>query len=211
MGILDEYADLINASFSRWIEVEDDQSRWTIEDFPYSTGVDEAVTYPHCWRCVTVNHCWFKNEANKKPSRFDYSNTSFSQTPLSKRGLYHPHCHCKESTINVPKVNNIKLILDNAKKNYFFDSKLGWFHSWGYKNSDKNNFIEMIKNKIAEAFRYGNYTKEKLTRTGYQINISITIPGKNEKINKEYEIVSAFIIFPKGTLRCVTLVGGREN
>ena len=51
----------------------------------------------------------------------------------------------------------------------------------------------MIKNKIAEAFRYGNYTKEKLTRTGYQINISITIPGKNEKINKEYEIVSAFI------------------
>ena len=44
MGILDEYADLINASFSRWIEVENNQSRWTIEDFSYSTGVEEAVT-----------------------------------------------------------------------------------------------------------------------------------------------------------------------
>lgn len=44
-----------------------------------------------------------KRREQKKPNRFDYSNTLFSQTPLSKRGLYHPHCHCKELAINNPK------------------------------------------------------------------------------------------------------------
>lgn len=44
-----------------------------------------------------------------------------------------------------------------------------------------------------------------------KIKLKKQTPGKNEKINKEYKIISAFIIFPKGTLRCVTLVGGREN
>ena len=66
MGILDSYKDLINTSFSKWIKVEDKQSKWTIEDFPYNTGVDEDITKPHCWKCVTVNKCWFKNEENKK-------------------------------------------------------------------------------------------------------------------------------------------------
>ena len=47
MSILDSYKDLINASFSKWIKVEDNQSKWTIEDFPYSTGVDENITYSH--------------------------------------------------------------------------------------------------------------------------------------------------------------------
>ena len=60
MGILDSYKDLINASFSKQIKVEDNQSKWTIEDFPYNTGVDEDITKPHCWKCVTVNKCWFK-------------------------------------------------------------------------------------------------------------------------------------------------------
>lgn len=92
MRILDEYTDLINASFSQWIKVEDNQSKWTIEDFPHSTVVDENITYPHCWKCVTVNHCWFKNEENKKtePIRlfkhFIFSNT-IEQTRIISSAL----------------------------------------------------------------------------------------------------------------------------
>lgn len=208
MGILDSYKDLINASFSKWIKVEDNQSKWTIEDFPYSTGVDENITYPHCWKCVTVNKCWFKNEENKKPKRFDYTLFTYSQIMKMIRGLYHPKCHCKEFAINVPKEKDINLIVDMGKIFFFFKDKSGLFHSWGYTNSDKNDFVKMFKELIIDAYRQGNYHEEKHTKAGYQINLTIKVPGKNEKLNKEYEVKSAFIIFPEGKLRCITLVGG---
>ena len=208
MSILDSYKDLINASFSKWIKVEDNQSKWTIEDFPYSTGVDENITYPHCWKCVTVNKCWFKNEENKKPKRFDYTLFTYSQIMKMIRGLYHPKCHCKEFAINVPKEKDINLIVDMGKIFFFFKDKSGLFHSWGYTNSDKNDFVKMFKELIIDAYRQGNYHEEKHTKAGYQINLTIKVPGKNEKLNKEYEVKSAFIIFPEGKLRCITLVGG---
>ena len=63
MGILDSYKDLINASFSKWIKVEDKFSPFTIEMFPYDLGIEENSN--HCWKCVTVNKCWFRNEKNK--------------------------------------------------------------------------------------------------------------------------------------------------
>lgn len=34
------------------------------------------------------------------------------------------------------------------------------------------------------------------------------IPGKNEKINKNYIIKTCYIVFPYGKLRLITLVGG---
>lgn len=208
MGILDSYKDLINASFSKWIKVDDKQSKWTIEDFPYNIGVDEDVTKPHCWKCVTVNKCWFKNEENKKPKKFDYAIFSSSEVLKIIRGLYHPKCHCKEFAINVPKEKDITLRIKDGKIKNFFNVKSEWFHSWGYKNFDKNDFIDMFKKLIIEAYRQGNYYEEKHTKAGFQINLTITIQGKNEKINNEYKLKSAFIIFPKGELRCITLIGG---
>ena len=88
MGFLDSYQNQINAHFSDWIKINDDKTGcgWTIEDFPYNIGVDENLTEPHCWRCVSVNQCWFKNEAKKKPEHFDYSQYSYTQMPKSKRG-----------------------------------------------------------------------------------------------------------------------------
>lgn len=208
MGILDEYKNLITASFSKWIKVEDKKSSWTIEDFSYIGGVDEDLTNPHYWECVTVNKCWFKNEENKKPQKFNYKLFSYSELMKIFRGLYHPHCHCEESAINVPKSEEIKILIDKGKINYFFKDKSGLFYSMGYKDRDKNEFIEILKKLIVDAYRKGNYYKEKHTKAGYQINLNITIQGKNEKLNNEYRIKSAFIIFPKGKLRCVTLIGG---
>ena len=68
MGILDSYKDLINASFSKWIKVEDKASPFTIEMFPYDLGIEENSH--HCWKCVTVNKCWFRNEKNKNPRKW---------------------------------------------------------------------------------------------------------------------------------------------
>lgn len=208
MGILDSYKDLINASFSKWIKVEDKQSQWSIENFAYDIGVDEDVTYHHCWECVTVNKCWFKNEETKKPKKSNYAPFSYNQISKMTRGLYHPKCHCKEFAINVPKEKDINIIIDIGKEYYFFKDKLGLFHSWGYTDKEKNAFIKMFKELVIDAYRQGNYHKEKHTRAGFQINLTIKIPGKNEKSNKEYDVKSAFIIFPEGKLRCITLIGG---
>ncbi len=208
MGILDAYKDLINASFSKWIRVEDKKSKWTIEDFPYDTGVDKDITYPHCWKCVTINNCWFKNEEKKKPKKIDFSLFPYSQIMKMIRGLYHPRCHCKEFAINVPKEKDIKLRIKDGKIKNFFKAKTGWYYSWGYQDRDKNDFINMVKELIINAYRQGNYYEEKHTKAGYQINLNIKVPGKNQKLNKEYELKSAFIIFPEGELRCITLIGG---
>lgn len=78
MGLLDAYKSQINAYFSEWIKINDNKSIWTIEDFPYKTGVDEELTYPHCWKCVTINNCIFKNEDEKKPVEFDYNKYSYT-------------------------------------------------------------------------------------------------------------------------------------
>lgn len=79
MKNFEKWEEDIRANFSDWIKVNDKKSKWTLNDFPYKTGVIEEVTKPHCWRCVSVNNCWFKNEENKKPERFDYSNVSYRE------------------------------------------------------------------------------------------------------------------------------------
>ena len=62
---------------SDWIKINDGSNPWTIEDFPYRIegaqflseeekqkmlGVPEDGVDDHCWKCITVNQCWFKNE-----------------------------------------------------------------------------------------------------------------------------------------------------
>lgn len=210
MGVLDAYLDEINAYFSEWIKVNDKNSGWTIEDFPYKTGVDEDLTKPHCWKCVTVNNCWFKNEIEKKPEHFDYSNYTYSEIAKSRRGLYHPNCHCKEKAINVPREKDIEIMMTAGKVNDFFDEKLKWFYSWGYLKSDKNDFIKAITEKTIKSYRQGRYEQEKHTKYGFQINITVEIDGVREKSGKTYSINTCYIVFPSGKIRCVTLVGGKN-
>ncbi len=208
MGVLDGYQDLIRASFSEWIRVVDKISPWTIEDFPYSLGVDEDVTDPHCWKCVTVNHCYFKNETHKKPERMDYSLFKNSSFMNFISGLYHPHCHCKELAINSPKPEEIKFIFIEGKIQYFFLSKLYWYYSWGYRDEDKDEFIAMIKRLVKISFANGNYEIENHTKYGLKINVFITIHGKNEHSGHLYNTWS-YTIFPNGKLKLNTIIGGK--
>ena len=57
MSLLNNIRETLLADFSDWIKINDGKSGFTIEDFPYATGVDEDVTKPHCALCVTVNNC----------------------------------------------------------------------------------------------------------------------------------------------------------
>ena len=208
MNVFEGVSANAKAILSQWIKVVDPKSTYSLDSIPHGDRIDDTRTDGHCWRCVTVNQCWFKNEYGKKPEHFDYSKYSFGQIALSKRGLYHPNCHDKELSINAPQLSDIELISIEKKIKWFFSEKSNWFYSWGYENKDKDKFISNIISLTKQAYRYGNYKMEKHTEAGFQINLSITINGINEKKNKNYELKTCYIIFPHGKLRLVTLVGG---
>ena len=210
MGILDNFIDEIQAGFSEWVQIDDKTSNWTIEDFPYEKGVDEQVTNPHCWKCVTVNQCWFKNEKNKKPIYFNYDGISYGKIGVSKRGIYHPNCHCKEKAINVDK-NKISFVCLDGKIEYFFRSKLDWFYAWGYKDEDKDDFVQMIIKLTAESFVRGDYEKVMHDKQGFRINVLVRIPGVNNHEGHYYDVKTCWMIFPNGKLKCNTLIGGRAK
>jgi len=145
MGIFDEIQERALASFSGWIQVKDPKSNWTIEDFPYKTGVNEKIVKPHCVKCVAVNQCWFKNEESKKPEYFDYSKYSFSEIAKSKRGLYHPNCHCEEFVIYSPNKEQIKLIVPDGKVWWMFEAKLNTVLAYmGYTADDKEEILNLV-------------------------------------------------------------------
>lgn len=208
--MFDDMHDKLLSYFTKsgWIRIDDKYSKWTIEDFPYDTGVPDEGVDNHCWRCVTVNHCWFKNEEMKKPKEFDYGEYSYTEIPKAIRGLYHPNCHCKEHSINTPREKDITILKYEPKLKDFFTRKLNWFYSWGYLKSNKQTFAEYFKQNIISSYRRGNYVMEKHTRYGFQINVFLTIPGINSKAGKYYFVKSAYIVYPSGRLKCVTLVGG---
>ena len=169
--------------------------------FPYDFGVDEKYTGNHCWKCVTVNKCWFKNEEKKKPEKFDY--TIFSSSELLKiiRGLYHPKCHCKEFSLTSPNVNDITIIMPEGKIDWAYKDKAGLIQSWGYSETDRDVLIENIIEASKKAYIEGNYEIFQHTRMGVNISLFIEIPGINSKYGHSYKRVSSYMIFPNGKLK----------
>lgn len=186
MGILDKTKEKLIAKYSDWIKVEDNKSRWTIEDFPYVSGVDEDKTKPHCWKCVTVNRCWFKNEKEKKPETIS-NDKNLLDSILKQQGLYHINCHCEEIGVSAPSLADVKLLLLEGKLGYFFENKRGWYESWGYKESDVDFFIDTIAQLVRRSYSLGKYEIEKHTKYGVSINVFIDLPGINEKSGKFYK------------------------
>lgn len=211
MSVFDDVKGMIIPDYSDWVMINDPKSDWTIEDFPYETGVDENLTRPHCWKCVSVNHCWFKDIEGKRPQEFDYSKYSLLDLPLAKRGLYHPNCHDQKIKITTPRPEQIKLIILPGKIRFFFIDKLNWYHSWGYTDNDKNLFINTILQLTKKSFSNGNYEIENHTKYGVKINLFFELPGINEKKNRFYKTWSNFMIFPNGKLKINTLIGGKNK
>ena len=209
MSIFDELQEKINVNFSDWIKIVDEKSDFIIDDFPYETGVDEELTKPHCYKSVTSNRCWFKNEADKKPQYFDYSPYSLVQIPLNKRGLFHPNCHCKEIAISTPTENDINLIIPDGKIEWLFKDKINWINNFGYRSEEeKTLFVKVIKDSIKKAYCSGDYKIRKHDRYGITITLFLKIDGFNEKKDKIYKVKSGFMMFSNGKLKCNTLIGG---
>lgn len=209
MNAFEEVSANAKALLSEWIQVCDPNNGLTIEDFK-DIGVDESKTNGHCWKCVTVNRCWFKNEENKKPKHFDYSLYSLSKIPLIKRGLYHPNCHDKEKSINVPKLSQIKVLELRKNFNDFFKRKKNILYSIGYTYKDEKEIIDFIENEVKNKYRFGDYYIYKHWQHGFQINIIITIKGKNEFRNIIHSFKSGYIVYPNGQLKIATIFAGRK-
>ena len=193
--------------FADWIQIVDEENPWTIKDFPYKTGVPNEVE-GHCWRCITVNYCWFANETEKMPAEFDYENDSLSEIFGQIRGLYHPNCHCKKYAIPKPNVSEIKLIETDGKIGYMWESKKQLFHKWGYSDLEQEAFVEMIAQKTKESYAAGNYEIEEHDKYGVKINCIFKIPSKNPEFGTEIEMWSNWMIFPNGILKCNSYLGG---
>ena len=141
-----EVTSRAKAELSDWIQIKDDFNKFTIEDFSYTTGVtQDVIGKHHCVTCTAINQCWFKNELDKKPVEFYYSNMSFDKLKGKRKGLYHFNCDCKKISIPSPKADDIQLIIPEGKVTYTVNEKSGWVKSMGY--DDISQFIEMLKHR----------------------------------------------------------------
>jgi len=211
MSVFDDIIEKVTASFSDWVKINDPKSKWTIEDFPYDTGVDENLTRPHCWRCVTVNQCWFVDKQDKRPQEFDYSKYSLVDIPLVKRGLYHPNCHDQKIKITTPKESQVKFIVPPRKDEWMIKDKGHLLKQMGYKETEFIDAINIIKNLTAEEFVKGNYIFRAHDKTGFKIGFILNFPGKHEDYGKFYKLKTGWSIFPNGKLKCNTLIGGLKK
>lgn len=207
MGVLDVTKEKLIAKYSDWIKVEDNKSRWTIEDFPYVSGVDEEKTNPHCWRCVTVNRCWFKNEEGKKPKTFSNDNNMLDSI-LKQQGLYHNNCHCKEKGINVPREYDLDVLEVRPKFNDFFRRKKGILYGIGYTYKDEADIISFYLNEVKKSYRAGDYVLYKHWEYGFQINIIVSITGKNEFKHIVHKFKTGLFVYPNGKLKIATVFAG---
>ncbi len=202
--------------FSDWVKINDDKSHWTIEYFHIGEGVNETMSFPHCWKCVTVNHCWFIDQEGLRPQEFDYNKYQVNEL-LDKEGLYHPNCHCEKQIIATPKVKDIKIVEKTiGKDNVFMDKIIGyiivkkpyWFYDWGYTDEDIQLYADNFKEKVIKEYAKGNYKIFKHDQYGVGINIFIGFPGIKHKQGHVYNIKSGWTVYPNGQLKPNTLIAG---
>lgn len=194
--------------FGKWIQVVDDKCPLSIEDYGYEAGVIEGTTRNHCVKCVAVNKCWFKDEKDKKPEKFDITNIKVLDLLLKglMPGLYHSNCHCKEIPIKFISLDDIRLIIPEGKIDWLLKDKLEWIVAMGYKFNE--NFLKLLYQKIKKAYYLGQYIIQKHDNYGVKIKLKIDIPGEGIKQGKLYSIKSSFMVFPNGKIKCNTLIGG---
>lgn len=211
MNVFENSREKAMLQLSDWFQVVDEKSQWTIESFAKSKYNEELIK-PHCLTCTLVNHCWFKDEENKKPDEFDYS--KFPDYPIEKRGLYHPNCHDKKIPIAAPNPNKITVFDLERRMDYLFEDKRDWLNSWGYIEEDKKELFQLLERLSKEAYSQGNYknnppAEEYKKKYGFRIRLNLPLPGKREKLGRIYQITSSYIVYPNGKLKNNTPIGGR--
>ena len=196
-----------------WIQIRDYNTELSIDCYGYDTGVIEGTTDNHCVKCVAINKCWFKNEEGKRPPKFDYSEIDvkdFVSRGL-KYGMHHPNCHCVDVPVYPSSPEEIEIIIPNGKISYLFKTKGGWVEAMGYGKDFYDKFVDVLLQKVKEAYFYGNYYFENLSHYGFKANMKVDLPGANEKKGRVYKLESNYMIFPNGKLKMNTPIGGWQN
>lgn len=193
------------AKFTSWFQVVDYNNTNTIEDFSFRDGVPKEGVAGHCQKCITINKCYFKDEKNKKPEEFDYSNRLV--LPMF-RGLYHPFCECIKLGQSHIQEKDIEIILTNDKMDYLYKDKQGLIEAWGYKEEDKEELKQIIINQAKSCYAKGNYLIRLHDKYGVHITVFLEIPGKRTKLGKFYKRMSGFMIYPNKKLKNITPIGG---
>lgn len=194
------------AKYTSWFQIVDFNNENTIEAYPPSTGVPETNGAEHCWKCTTINKCFFKDEKDKKPEEFNNANIVILKMFM---GIYHPFCECKKLGYNAPKIDEIQLTCLEGKYKDFFAKKLNWYYSWGYRDEDIDLFKNTFEKLVKEAYSKGNYYLRIHDKYGFKINLEITINGINEKSGHFYKVKTGFVIYPNKKLKCNTIIGGK--
>ena len=89
-----------------------------------------------------------------------------------------------------------------------WEYKTHLFHKFGYNDDEKADFFDMILKKTKESYVAGNYEIEKHDNHGVKINCLFTIPCRNAELGTEIEMWTNWMIFPNGTLKVNSFLGG---
>lgn len=217
---MDEYEEIYEKAlfnYGNWIYIKDDNCRWTIEDFPYSTGVDQSKTTPHCAKCVAINRCYFVDENGKKPTEQSNNLGLFNslkknnaqELNKTKLACYHLNCHCTKTYKNAPNYRSINLIIPEGKYLWAIKDKGHLLKAMGYKQEEFNEAFETIEQLVRENYAWGEYSYRAHDEKGFRISFVLeNFPGKNEKLGYKYKIKSGWTIFPNYKLKCNTIIGG---
>ena len=203
----------VKTTTADWLKVDDSENSYTIENFPFQSGINQSTTQPHCVTCVAVNKCWFNNEKEKKPQPKRYTFQIirklleiFGLDMLL--GLYHPFCHCQELPISHPISKKIKTIVPQEKAGWMIKDKMHTIKVMGYTENDINEVYLLILELSKEAYCKGDYKIRQIDKYGCAVTIFLDFPGKNEKQGRFYRMKTGWMIYPEGAIKNNTLIGG---
>ena len=125
--------------------------------------------------------------------------------------MFHKWCHCKEVPLPPLSIEDVDIIVPDGKFDYMFEAKSGWIKAMGYDPSDRNKFIDELKEKTKEGYISGDYTIEKYTKYGVKIKVYFVVDGINEKAGNHYPLKGSYMVFPNGKIKINTPIGGWKN
>lgn len=121
----------------------------------------------------------------------------------------HDNCHCKAERIgNITVKADCPIIKFTGYifNDYYKDGKAQIFNNLGYTISDSAFLKSEMEKQAYIAYSSGQYTLHKLDSFGQQINIQITLNGKN---GMQISFKSGWMVYPDGKIVLITPYGGR--
>ncbi len=147
-----------------------------------------ARGFMHCLTCLSLHKCWFNR----------------AKMPTIPK---HEHCHCSVKAIAKPNLNDIKSECKIEKfTGYIFSDKYAdngkreLFYLMGFNIEDSEYLKKEFERHAQLEFSKSNYELRDLDKYGQRINIKIILRNNN----REYKIISGWMVRPNGKLELAT-------